>query len=320
MTKYSIMMPFMPTRHEQALPLAALVASGAADRLWQGQALMAEPYQTFTYAAASGFRIPVGTAVTLMPFRHPIEAALQAKSLAVTTGHPVVAGIGPGAAILQKNVLGAPYRSQLGAVREYFTIMGGLLAGREVELRGEYFDCRIGLPSLPGPRVELGAGVLRPKMARLAGEVADVAITWLTPPKYLRDVIVPELRAGAEAAGRPMPRLVAMVPVALTAPDRDPAKLVLAGNTGHLSMPHYQDMLRRSGIDVDQPDPMSVAKAVIEGGAFVHGDISEVRDRLVEYAAVGVDEIALNLTGVCQVEGLPSALEDLRAMLPELTR
>ena len=190
-----------------------------------------------------------------MPFRHPLEAALQARSLAVTTGHPVVAGFGPGAAVLQKSVLGAPYASPLTAVREYLTIVGGLLAGQAVEHQGEYFSCRINMGWQPGPPVELGLGVLRPAMARLAGELADVAITWLTPAGYLRDVIVPALREGARAAGRPVPRLAAIVPVALSAPDRDPADLVLAANSGHLSMPHYQDMLRRSGIEVDPGQP-----------------------------------------------------------------
>ncbi|SNT25086.1 Flavin-dependent oxidoreductase, luciferase family (includes alkanesulfonate monooxygenase SsuD and methylene tetrahydromethanopterin reductase) [Streptosporangium subroseum] len=319
MTTFSVLLPFMPTRPEHVLPVAALVQHSAATRLWQGQSLILEPHQTFTYAAASGFRVPVGTGVTLMPFRHPLEAALQARSLAVTTGHPVVAGFGPGAAVLQKSVLGAPYASPLTAVREYLTIVGGLLAGQAVEHEGEYFSCRINMGWQPGPRVELGLGVLRPAMARLAGELADVAITWLTPAGYLRDVIVPALREGARAAGRPVPRLAAIVPVALSAPDRDPADLVLAANSGHLSMPHYQDMLRRSGIEVDPGNLAVTAKGVVASNAFVSGDPGELRAALREYRTAGVDEIVLNITGVCQLYGLPVALAELETILREVT-
>ena len=140
----------------------------------------------------------------------------------------------------------------------------------------------------PGPPVELGLGVLRPAMARLAGELADVAITWLTPAGYLRDVIVPALREGARAAGRPVPRLAAN---RARGPERARSRpggdLVLAANSGHLSMPHYQDMLRRSGIEVD-PDNLAVtAKGVVASNAFVSGDPGELRAALQEYRTAG---------------------------------
>src|SRR5690606_39000936 len=119
MTTFSVLVPFMPQRPEQVLPLAALVRHSAAYRLRQGQSLIVEPHQAFTYAAASGFRVPCGTGVTLMPFRHPLEAAMQARSVALATGQPMVAGFGPGGTALQGSMLGAPYASPLTAVREY---------------------------------------------------------------------------------------------------------------------------------------------------------------------------------------------------------
>ncbi|MBB6551248.1 hypothetical protein HD593_006043 [Nonomuraea rubra] len=39
--------------------------------------------------------------------------------------------------------------------------------------------------------------MLRPGMARAAGTRADAAITWLTPPSYVRDVLAPALRPPA---------------------------------------------------------------------------------------------------------------------------
>ncbi|TQM74367.1 LLM class flavin-dependent oxidoreductase [Thermopolyspora flexuosa] len=318
MPTFSVLVPFMPARPEQVLPLAALVRHSAAHRLWQGQSLLVEPHQAFTHVAASGFRVPCGTGVTLMPFRHPLEAALQARSVAIATGQPTVAGFGPGATVLQRSMLGAPYASPLTAVREYLTVVRGLLEGRPVELEGEYYPCRVHMGWPPVPGIELGLGVLRPAMARLAGEIADVAITWLTPPGYLREVIVPALRAGAERAGRSAPRVAAMVPVALAAPGRDPVDLVLAGNSGHLAMPHYQDMLRRSGVEVDPEDPAVTAKGVLESRAFVFGGPDELRDAVAEYADAGVDEIVLNVTGVCQRYGLPVAQAELETILAEV--
>ena len=48
----------------------------------------------------------------------------------------------------------------------------------------------------------------------LAGELADGAISWLCPPRYLQDVALPAMRRGAEKAERPVPPLVAHVLVA----------------------------------------------------------------------------------------------------------
>lgn len=156
MTTYSILAPMAPYRPEQLLPYAALTQWTDAHRLWQGQALLNDPFQDFTHAAACGFRVPTGTGVTLMPLRHPHQAAIQAHSLAVASGHPVVAGFGPGAASFQASLLGTPYRSQLGAIREYVAVMRGLLENGEVDHVGEYFTCRAELAAVPRPPVEIG--------------------------------------------------------------------------------------------------------------------------------------------------------------------
>ncbi|WNO71813.1 LLM class flavin-dependent oxidoreductase [Streptomyces sp. AM8-1-1] len=71
------------------------------------------------------------------------------------------------------------------AAREYLGIVRGLLDGETVQAEGEYFSCHGGLSPSPAPPVELGLGVLRPGMARVAGAVAGCAITWLTPASYL---------------------------------------------------------------------------------------------------------------------------------------
>ncbi|MEU4205720.1 LLM class flavin-dependent oxidoreductase [Streptomyces sp. NPDC039022] len=318
MTAYSVLMPFLPRRPEQVLPYAAMVHWTHAERLWQGQALMVEPHQGFAYAAGAGFRVPVGLGVTLMPLRHPYEAALQARSLAMTTGHPVVAGVGPGARPFQQSLLGEPYRSPLTLAREYLTAVRGLLDGAPVDSDGEYVSGHMALPPFPAPKVEVGLGVLRAGMARLAGEVADVAITWMTPAAYLRDTVIPAMTEGAEKAGRGRPRLTAMVPLALTGPGRAAAELALAGNGAHMKGPHYIDMLRRSGIDVAGSDEKANAEALVSGGAFLSGDLDDLAGQLKAYEAAGVDEIVLNVTGVCNVYGPQAAMDELKTLLAAL--
>ncbi|MBP5862725.1 LLM class flavin-dependent oxidoreductase [Streptomyces scabiei] len=318
MTSYSVLLPFLPRRPEQILPYAGLVHWSNASRLWQGQSVMIEPHQGFVAAAGAGFRVPTGLGVTLMPLRHPYEAALQARSLAMATGQPVTAGFGPGGRPLQRSLLGEPYRSPLTAAREYLSIVRGLLAGDGVDVRGEYFSCRAEMPRYPAPNVEIGLGVLRPGMARLAGEVADVAVTWLTPAHYLRDTVLPAMREGAGDNGRGIPRLTAIVPLALARPDREPAELALASNAAHLQGAHYIDMLRRSGTDVAGDDPAANAKALVDGGAFLSGDPDELVAKLGAFRDAGVDEVVLNLTGVCNLYGPQAALDETKRILAAL--
>jgi alkanesulfonate monooxygenase SsuD/methylene tetrahydromethanopterin reductase-like flavin-dependent oxidoreductase (luciferase family) len=308
----SVQMPVPPTRPAQALPFAALVRDGLAERLWQGQSLRIEPHQMFAYLAAAGYRIPVGIGVSLMPLRHPFESALHAASLAATMGEPIVAGFGPGAAAFQVSLHGAPYASPLTAAREYLTVVRGLLAGEPVDRHGAYFPCHAVLPPMPQARVEIGLGVLRPRMARLAGELADVAITWLTPPRYLAAEVVPALAEGAAVAGRERPRLVTVVPVCLAASGRDPAAITFAATWAHLSMPHYRSMLRRACVDVDSP---AAAQALLDAGASLYGSPAAIADAVAEYAAAGVDEIVLNPCGVAMRYGLEVAAAELRSIL-----
>ncbi|MCZ9353074.1 LLM class flavin-dependent oxidoreductase [Streptomyces mutabilis] len=319
MTAYSVLMPFLPRRPEQLLPYAALVEWTGADRLWQGQAMLVEPFQGFAAAAGAGFRVPTGTGVTLMPLRHPYEAAHQVRSLAMTTGESVVAGFGPGGREFQRSLLGAPYASPLTAAREYLMIVRGLLSGKTVELDGEYFSCHAGMVPAVAPRIDLGLGVLRPGMARLAGEVADAAVTWLTPPAYLRDTVRPAMAEGAERAGRATPRLSAIVPVALERPDRDPTELVVASNSRHMRAPHYIDMLRKAGIDIAGEELPAAAKRMLEGDAFVHGTIDTIVEKVTAYREAGADEIVLNLTGVYNVHGPKAAMDDLKQILAAVT-
>ncbi|MGY1584224.1 LLM class flavin-dependent oxidoreductase [Streptomyces sp. MN13] len=315
MTAYSVLVPFLPRRPEQLLPYAALVEWTAARRLWQGQAMLIEPFQGFASAAGAGFRVPTGVGVTLMALRHPYEAAHQVRSLALATGEPVVAGFGPGGRQFQESVLSRPYASPLTASREYLTIVRGLLEQGAVDFDGEYFSCHGAMPPAIHPRVDLGLGVLRAGMARLAGEVADVGITWLTPAGYLRDVILPALREGASRAGRPTPRLTAMVPLALAGPDRDPEKLVLASNAAHMQAPHYIDMLKKAGIELAGDASVADAKSMLHGKAFLYGGLEEIRAELDAYREIGVDEVILNLTGVYNLYGPQAAMADLRKLL-----
>ena len=53
----------------------------------------------------------------------------------------------------------------------------------------------------PAPALPIYIAALSPAMLRLAGEIADGVMLWLCNPRYIAEVVVPEVTAGRERAG-----------------------------------------------------------------------------------------------------------------------
>lgn len=307
----AVMVPLQPDSPDDVLPFAELVARRRGRRLWMGQSLRCDAHQVFAHLAGRGVRVPVGTGVSLMPLRTPYDAALQARSLALITGRPVVAGYGTATPAFVASLHGEPYGSPRTAAGEYLTAVRALLDGGEAHLEGRYQRLRATLPPTgPHAAVEVGAGVLRPAMARTAAAAADVAVTWLTPADYVRDVLVPALAEGA--GDRYPPRVATVVHVAVDRPGRDPARMADAVVSGHLRAAHYVDMLRRAGVPLRASDDRLVrAKQVVQAGVFVFGTPAHIARELSRYTAAGVDEVVLNTGGVLFTHGEQEALADV---------
>ena len=318
------MAPTVPFSPDELLEVARRVGpAGPFGRLWQGQAHRLDPEATFAAMTGTGYRVPLGICVAVMPMRHPYQAALEARTLAVLSGASPIYGIGPGSAVRQRQLLGAPYAHPLRAVREYMQAMrrallpaglGGLSDGMDAE----YFPMPEALPPVPAPQVHLGLGVLRPAMARLAGELADAALTWLAPPDYLSATVAPALAEAAERAGRPRPHLASMVPVAVRRAGRSPVDLVNDVAGGHFALPHYADMLARAGVDVSAGDPRTNAAAFLAGDGFAYGTAAEVVEQLGRYKEAGVDEVIVTVNGTAHRYGAAAALLDLDAIAAAL--
>ena len=316
----SAFFPIMPVRADTIEKFAELVCGTRLARLWMGQSLTFDTYHLYAYLAGRGLRVPTGTAVSVMALRHPYEAAVQARSISLLTGQPMTVGFGMGSPEIVDSLRGSPYASPLGATREYLSMVRTLVNGEFVESSGTYHSLKGALPPLPSghPPISVAAGVLRPGMARVVGEVADAAITWLTPMDYVRDVLVPALREGAAERNRAAPRVVSMVHFAVERDGQDPRDVVLAANREHLKTGHYTAMLRRAGLKADPSDPEGGAAALVEAGVFLTGSAKEIAVRIGEYLSSGVDEVVLSPGGVLLSKGVREALTDLREVVAEL--
>jgi alkanesulfonate monooxygenase SsuD/methylene tetrahydromethanopterin reductase-like flavin-dependent oxidoreductase (luciferase family) len=310
------MFPVQAADIGSAVPFARLLQQRGEGRMWMGQSLCLETHQVFAALAGMGLRIPFGSSVVLSPLRHPFEAASAARSVAALSGHPYVAGLGPGSSDFQASVSPATQSKPVSTIREYATTVRTLLDGQAAHsTAGTFTTAGAALTEFPHPDVEIGLGVLRPAMARAAGRAADVAITWLAPPSYLRDTLIPEMTASARQAGRTPPRVASVVHTAVDRPGRDLVQAALTAVGPHLASPHYTDMLRQGGIAADPAEPQRGAEQLVKSGVFASGSPAEIAAQLAQYHRNGVNEVIVNLCGVYLTEGAGAALRDLTAIL-----
>lgn len=192
-------------------------------------------------------RIELGTFVVPTYPRHPVALAQQALTVQAATGGRLALGIGLSHRVVIEGRFGLDYSRPLLHMREYLTVLNGLLAQEPVEFTGELYRVSAQLAIADAPKPPVLVAALGPAMLRLAGRLADGTATWMGGLAYLRDVAVPTIRAAADRAGRPAPRVVAGLPVCVT-DDADAARraaAVIFARYGEL--PSYRAALERGG-------------------------------------------------------------------------
>jgi alkanesulfonate monooxygenase SsuD/methylene tetrahydromethanopterin reductase-like flavin-dependent oxidoreductase (luciferase family) len=162
---------------------------------------------TLAVAGAQTRRIQLGAAIVVTFSRHPITMIGQAIAISQVAPGRLRLGIGPSHRHTVEDAYGLPFDRPLEHVREYATILHQAFHGGQVDFKGKRFRVRLQVASPPAVHVYLSA--LRPASYALAGEVADGAISWVTPSAFLREVAKPALLAGAAKRGNGgTPRLI----------------------------------------------------------------------------------------------------------------
>ena len=233
-------------------------------------------------------RIELGTAVVPTYTRHPIAMAQQALTTQAASQGRFTLGIGVSHKWVIEDMYGMDYTRQLRHMREYMAVMQPLLAGQPVKHVGEVYRSKIDLSVEEAPPVSVVLAALGPKMLDFAGRESAGTLTWMAGHTALRDHIVPRITTAAKAAGRPAPRVIAGLPMAIT---NDTAKaLEVAAKVFAIypKLPAYRDMLDRGGLS----EPTQVA--LIGDAATVSVQIKRLEDSgvtdLCGYSFLGDDD------------------------------
>ncbi len=223
-------------------------------------------------------RVELGVGIVPTYPRHPLALAQQAATTQACCAGRLTLGVGVSHRPVIEGLHGLPYTSPAAHMREYLSVLVPLLREGNVSFRGRYFQVKGGFV-VPGTSpVQVVVGALSPRMVRVAGELADGVVTWLAGPRTLGEHLVPALHEAATAAGRPEPRVVASLPVAV-ADDKELTRRAAEQTFARYGgLENYRRVFEREGV-------------TSAGALAVVGTEEEVHKQLRRYADLGVTEL-----------------------------
>lgn len=264
---------------DDIVAIARRAEAGCFDTFWLPNIFSFDAITALTVIGRETERIGLGTAVTPTYPRHPTAIAQQAMTAAAATDNRLTLGIGLSHKIVIEDMLGLSYDRPARHMREYLSVLMPALRGEALHFDGEHYRVHGLQLTIPGADpVPTVVAALGPVMLKVAGELADGTNTWMVGPKTMEDHIVRRLAAAADEAGRPAPRVVAGIPVALThdadaAREKINAELAIYGQ-----LPSYRGMLDREGA----AGPADVA---------ILGDENAFRTQLERFRNAGVTDL-----------------------------
>ena len=257
---------------------AKQVEAAGLDNLWMANIFSFDAIGTLALVGREVPRIGLGTAVTPTYPRHPTALAQQALTTASATGNRFTLGIGLSHKVVIENMLGLSYDRPARHMHEYLDVLMPLLRGEAVNYDGEQYRVHGLQLAIPGAEpVPTVVAALGPLMLRLAGEYTDGTNTWMVGPKTMENHIVARLARAAEAAGRPAPRVVGGVPIALTNRPDAARETIATTLTMYGQLPSYRAMLDREGVD----GPADIA---------IVGDENALRGEIDRFRNAGVTD------------------------------
>ncbi len=280
---------------------------------WFPEITFADSFGPATAAAQQTEQIGLGTGIVGIWSRSLVTLSLQAATLHQLSHERLLLGVGVQARGYVRAWHDQEYRKPVTAMREALTILRRLLARERVTYDGEIFSVHgFGIDMDPPERpAKIYVAANGPKMIQLAGELGDGMLGYFHSVEYVRDVVMPNLRIGADRAGRSVDDLDVTVgfPSVLTSDDSgiELAKgQVMMFATALDSAPAYLDSVEAAGFgDVAREIGERVRAADVAGALALvtpemvdaltlSGSADNVRRRIGAYRDAGLTSVMLN--------------------------
>jgi 5,10-methylenetetrahydromethanopterin reductase len=219
------------------------------DTMWLPNVFGLDAVTTAAVVGRETERIEIGTAVVPTHPRHPTALAQQALTAGVACRGRFTLGIGLSHPPVIEQMFGLSYARRATHMREYMAVLGPLLRGEPAKFAGEEYRVDLALEVPDARPVPILIAALGERMLEIAGGCAAGTILWMTGPRTIERHIAPKLRAAAQAAGRPEPRIVAGMHIVLTSNPETANKRVGRMLSLYGRMPSYRAMLEIEGAE-----------------------------------------------------------------------
>lgn len=226
------------------------------DALWTSETRH-DPFLPCALIAEHTRELQFGTAIAVAFARSPATLAYSAWDLAAQSGGRFILGLGTQVKAHIERRFGMPWPNSVTAkLREQILAMRALWDcwqnGTRLNFRGEYHKLTLMSPFFnPGqiehPDIPIYIAGVNTGLARLAGEICDgFQVHPFHSPRYLREVILPAIQAGANKKGRQMKDITVSV-TAFAAADPQEEEFARSQLAFYASTPSYRPVMDLHG-------------------------------------------------------------------------
>jgi probable F420-dependent oxidoreductase len=226
-----------------------------------------DPFLPLALAARKSQHLTLGTAIAVAFPRSPTVMAHTAWDLAAASQGRFILGLGTQVKAHITRRFGGEWFSPGPRMRDYLLAMRAIFSawqsGDRLAYEGEFYRLSLMTPFFnPGPiefpKVPLAIAGVGPYMARLAGELCDgFHVHPFHTVRYLDEVVLPQMKAGADAAGRDLSD-VQRITTVFVVTGRDQGEIeqamtpVKAQIGFYASTPDYAPILELHGWDLSE--------------------------------------------------------------------
>ena len=244
-------LPGLGTNVDKIVQQAERAEADGFTSLWYTGAVAGDPLVAMALAGRATSTIELGTAILQTYSCHPVLMATRAAAVVAAIGAPgrFTLGVGPSHQPIIEGMLGLSYATAGRHTDEYVQVLAALLRGEQVSFTGDELRADAGPPALvDGAEMPVLVAALGPRLLRVAGQYAAGTIPWMANATAIGQHVAPRIRKAAADAGRPDPRIVAGLPVAVH-DDVAEARAVAAELFGvYGTLPNYQRIFERGGV------------------------------------------------------------------------
>jgi probable F420-dependent oxidoreductase len=206
--------PWLP-RIDQLVELVALIDRSGFDSLWVGDHIsfaipILDPLLQLAQAAVVSRRLTLGTAVYLLPLRHPAPVAKQLATLDHLTEGRLIVGVGVGGEFPREyEVSGVPHNERGPRLGEGIRLLRQFWSGEPVSHRGRFYPPFTNVAMQPPSRQNGGppiwCGGRSDAALRRTARLADGWLAYVVTPAMYRASLT-KIEATMEEVGRTVTR------------------------------------------------------------------------------------------------------------------